>query len=165
MKKEKLRFLALGFFLSGLILTIFQLSGFNEKTIQSDSLVKVESVKESEKPTNKVESNKKNESAASSESVASSESKTSKPESSESSESESKPTESKPNDKMVFVVQEGQPSSVVAEYLHASGLIDDVEAFQKVLEERGLSNSVQYGSYELSKDMSYNEIIDIITIQ
>ena len=157
MKKDKLRFLALGFFLSGLTLTVVQVSGIskgdksaNEAAIESSLISEsssVESVAETaKKPEQESESRQSSDLA-------------------ESVESESSSEESSTSHTFVFVVHEGQPSSVVIENLHTTGLIEDTEAFQALLKESELDNSIQYGSYELSSEMSDQEIIAIITIQ
>lgn len=157
MKKDKLRFLALGFFLSGLILTIVQVSGIS-KLDKSDNEAIIESslISESSSTESVTEAAKKPEQE--SESNQSSDL-------TESKESENSSEESSTSDTFVFVVHEGQPSSVVIENLHTTGLIEDTEAFQAYLEESELNNSIQFGSYELSSDMSDIEIINIITIQ
>lgn len=159
MKKDKLRFLALGFFLSGLILTVFQVTGIS-KSNETPDKVAVESSQQSESSSveSVTESAEKPEQESQSESSQSSDV-------TESEESESSEEESSTSETLVFVVHEGQPSSVVIENLHATGLIEDTESFQTYLEETGLTNSIQYGSYELSSDMSNQEIIAIITIQ
>lgn len=159
MKKDKLRFLALGFFLSGLILMVVQVSGIS-KPEESPKQATVESSVISESSSSKpvTETAKKPEPESESESSQSSDLP-------ESEEPESSNEESRTSDTFVFVVHEGQPSSVVIENLYTTGLIEDTEAFQAYLEESELENSIQYGSYELSSDMSIVEIIDIITIQ
>lgn len=157
MKKDKLRFLALGFFLSALIMTLFQLVDNTGTTKDTESALAVESSIESsispikEKRPGTV-NNMEAESSQSS----------SQAESSESGNSQEKPDNS---DSFEFIVDEGEPSSVVIENLYTMGLIDDPEEAQIYLEEHNLMNSIQYGSYELSKSMSDTEIMDTLTLQ
>lgn len=148
MKKEKLRFLALGFFLSALVLTLFQL------VVQAGTMNDAESSLAAESSVESSISSSTKEAESSQVSVEN--------ESSESGNFQESPSN---DDAFVFVVHEGQPSSVVIENLHTSGLIKNPEEAQSYLEEQNLMNSIQYGSYELSKSMSDAEIIEALTLQ
>lgn len=162
MKKDQLRFLALGFFLAAILLTVFQVSGLARTKNTDEKPMPVESSVESAESLVVKESESKPELSSSSEDEE--EINTSSQES-ESLESESSQEESVDSDAFVFVVQEGQPTSVVIENLHLTGLIEEPEEVQAYIEENNLANRMQFGSYELSKNMSYQEIISIITIQ
>lgn len=165
MKKDKLRFLALGFFLSALILSVFQLVGAAHTNQDADKAVLAESSRTVTQVESSKESISKPEAETSSEDKNEPNESIETPESSESSESSQTESDMDNSQAFVFVVQEGQPSSVVIENLHMVGLIDNPEEVQTYIDESDLANSIQYGSYELSKNMSYIEIIDIITIQ
>ena len=162
MKKDQLRFLALGFFLAAILLTVFQVSGLARTKNTDEKPMPVESSVESAESLVVKESESKPELSSSSEDEE--EINTSSQES-ESLESESYQEESVDSEAFVFVVQEGQPTSVVIENLHLTGLIEDPEEVQTYIEENNLANRMQFGLYELSKNMSYQEIISIITIQ
>lgn len=160
MKKDQLRFLALGFFLAAILLTVFQVSGLARTKNTDEKPMPVESSVESAESLVVKESESKPELSSSSE-----EEITPSSQEDESLESESSQEESVDSDAFVFVVQEGQPTSVVIENLHLTGLIEEPEEVQAYIEENNLANRMQFGSYELSKNMSYQEIISIITIQ
>lgn len=160
MKKDQLRFLALGFFLAAILLTVFQMSGLAGTKNADEKPVTVESSVESAESLVVKESDSKPELSLSNE-----EEITPSSQEDESLESESSQEESVDSDAFVFVVQEGQPTSVVIENLHLTGLIEEPEEVQAYIEENNLANRMQFGSYELSKNMSYQEIISIITIQ
>ena len=160
MKKDQLRFLALGFFLAAILLTVFQMSGLAGTKNADEKPVTVESSVESAESLVVKESDSKPELSLSNE-----EEITPSSQEDELLESESSQEESVDSDAFVFVVQEGQPTSVVIENLHLTGLIEEPEEVQAYIEENNLANRMQFGSYELSKNMSYQEIISIITIQ
>ncbi|AQS52993.1 hypothetical protein BW727_100600 [Jeotgalibaca dankookensis] len=153
MKKEKLRFLALGFFLSAIFLMAFQLlqsSGFNITNL---------SITENETTTElSIEST--------SESVASSSaSSLSRPEESSKEESVSSDTDSKTDKPILFTIKEGEPSLVIIENLHKADLIDDIDAAQAYLEKENLASRIPFGTYELTKDMTYQEIFTTFITQ
>ena len=160
MKKDQLRFLALGFFLAAILLTVFQMSGLAGTKNADEKPVTVESSVESAESLVVKESDSKPELSLSNE-----EEITPSSQEDELLESESSQEESVDSDAFVFVVQEGQPTSVVIENLHLTGLIEEPEEVQAYIEENNLANRMQFGSYVLSKNMSYHEIISIITIQ
>lgn len=162
MKKDQLRFLALGFFLAAILLTVFQVSGLARTKNIDEKPAPVESSVESAESLVVKESESKPELSSSSEDE---EEINASSQESESLESESSQEESVDSEAFVFVVQEGQPTSVVIENLHLTGLIEDPEEVQTYIEENNLANRMQFGLYELSKNMSYQEIISIITIQ
>ncbi|MGP6146165.1 hypothetical protein [Jeotgalibaca sp. A122] len=157
MKKDKLRFLALGFFLSALIMTLFQLVGNVGTTKGTESAIAVESSIESS-----ISSMKEARPGTVNNSEIESSQSSSQAESSESGNSQE---ESDERDSFEFIVNEGEPSSVVIENLYTIGLIEDPEEAQTYLEEHSLLNSIQYGTYELSKEMSDTEILDTLTLQ
>lgn len=164
MKKEKLRFLALGFFLSALILTVFQLANPAKATPADEAKVAAETSVESQKVSLSKESNSESKPKAKKNAKEESESRQSD-EIADAVDSESSASGSSENDTFMFMVHEGQPTSVVIENLHAADLIEDPAVVQEYIEAYDLSNMIQYGSYELSKDMTYQEIIAIITVQ
>lgn len=145
MKKDKLRFLAFGFFLSGLLLTVIQVSGLAGTKNAAETPVTVESTIESVESLTIKESAPKPELSSSSvdEEVRSSSQE------SEVLETDSSQEESVDSEAFVFVVQEGQPTSVVIDNLHVTGLIEDPEEVQAYIEDSNLANRIQFGSYEL----------------
>lgn len=154
MNKDKLRFLAIGFLLAALILAGFQLFGspFVAESHQNEYKEKYESIsteyKRLEQENKMIESKKETPSFSLS------------AESNDSTESTSGKSES-----IIFIIKEGEPSSVVLDNLVKEKLIDNYEQAQTYLIDRQQLTSIQYGSYNLSKDMGFEKILDIITAQ
>lgn len=71
--------------------------------------------------------------------------------------------EKKKNEYVTFTITKGQSSRQVAEILYEVGLIDDVDDFNKYIIKRGKSKVILIGTYTMPKDVSYEEIVDIIT--
>lgn len=156
MNKDKLRFLALGFFLAALILAGFQFIQGTLFVTDSDKVdykQKYESLSTEydrlEQDFKVLESKNKESSSALSTKSSGSENP---------SESTSATSES-----IIFIIKEGEPSSVVLENLIQEGLITDYEQAQTYLIENQKLTSIQYGSYTLSKDMGYQKVLDMIT--
>lgn len=171
MKKERLRFLALGFFIAALILSAFQL------VFPADQMSDAENVAQGsddyqEKYENllveynqlfvKVSSdeNKTEESHS-----AELRSEGSSAESSEMTEVVENTSQNSSGTPIVFLVHEGQPSSTVLQNLLQAGLIESVESAEAYLAEQNLLTAIQFGSYTLSTDMSDEEVLQTITVQ
>ncbi|WP_161878858.1 endolytic transglycosylase MltG [Alkalibacterium sp. MB6] len=60
------------------------------------------------------------------------------------------------------VVQEGQPSSVVANQLEEFGLIEDRHAFNTYLEESDFYKRVRAGRYTVTSDMNRDQLVQAI---
>ena len=65
--------------------------------------------------------------------------------------------------KIIVKVEAGMSSDDIAKLLKEKGLIKDTEAFHKRLGELGKDDKLQIGSFELSKGLSYDDIIKILT--
>ncbi|MDE1549736.1 hypothetical protein [Jeotgalibaca caeni] len=172
MKKEELRFLALGFFISALLLAAFQLispspsasTAKEEVTEKKDDFQeKYESLlvehQQLEKSLESQEESTSTEGETESE-VESEE----KPESEETEVPDEEPSSASPTS-IVFLVHDGQPSSVVLQNLLEAGLISSLEAAEQYLTDQDLMTRIQVGSYELSPEMSDEEVLTEITIQ
>lgn len=61
-----------------------------------------------------------------------------------------------------IVVNENEPSSVIADQLLDYGLIDDRVAFNGYLEDSGAYLRVRAGSYTVSSDMNREQLVDAI---
>lgn len=75
---------------------------------------------------------------------------------------ESKPV-SNQGDLERFVIPKGQASSVIAQRLQEEGLIRSSLVFRIYLKTNGLENEFQAGSYQLSPDMTYDEVMKSLT--
>ena len=160
MNKQKLRFISIGFLLSAVLLAGFQLfypealpgSTFNgEATADStDYQEKYESTLA------ELELQKQLNEAATSSAP------------SEGAEvASSAPAEVAPaaNTPVTFVITSGQPMSVVIDNLVSTGLITDRAVFEQYLNERNLVTKINIGEYQLSQDMGYEVIADMITLE
>lgn len=146
MNKDKLRFLALGFFIAAIILAIFQLtqdSLFITKSDEVDYKQEYTSLSSKydllEQELHLVLSTESIDSKDSSESIQDSE------------------------ESIIFIIKEGEPSSVVLENLLKEGLISDYEKAQTYLIENQKLTNIQYGAYNLTKDMGDQKVLDMIT--
>lgn len=72
-------------------------------------------------------------------------------------------TEEKEDSKKVeFTVKKGDSLTEIASNLHGAGIIEDVNSFVKYVREKGLDKKIRVGSFMLSPDMDFDEIIDIL---
>lgn len=62
----------------------------------------------------------------------------------------------------VVVVNEGEPSSVVASQLESFGLIDDFHGFNRYMEENNLFRRLRPGRYTVQSDMNREQLIEAI---
>lgn len=60
------------------------------------------------------------------------------------------------------IINEGDPSSTAARQLQEQGIIEDSAEFDEFLESNNLSNLVRPGSFTVNSDMSFQEIADIL---
>lgn len=72
-------------------------------------------------------------------------------------------TEEKEDSKKVeFTVKKGDSLTEIANNLHEAGIIEDVNSFVKYVREKGLDKKIRVGSFMLSPDMDFDEIIEIL---
>lgn len=168
MNKQKLRFLSIGFLLSAVLLAGFQLfypealpgSTFNgEATADStDYQEKYESTLAELELQKKINEASISSAPAEGTAVASS----APAETASIAESSAAPA---PNTPVTFVITSGQPTSVVIDNLVSAGLITDRAVFEQYLNDRNLVMKINIGEYQLSQDMGYEVIADMITLE
>lgn len=62
-----------------------------------------------------------------------------------------------------FVVERGSSITKISENLEKEGFIRSKTIFKTIISLRGSSNSIQYGTYPLSRDMDVNKVISVLT--
>ena len=62
-----------------------------------------------------------------------------------------------------FVVPKGQAISIIGQRLHQEGLIKNALIFRLIVKRDNLANKIQAGSFELSSDMSPDDIASALT--
>ncbi len=62
-----------------------------------------------------------------------------------------------------FVIESGSSVSTVGKNLHEQGFLRNRGVFKYIIQFRGLTNSIQYGSYQISPGMTVMEIIDVLS--
>lgn len=65
--------------------------------------------------------------------------------------------------KVTFTTKPGIVTEDIAEILYDKKVIDDKRKFEKFLEDNGHSAYIQIGKFEVTTDMTYQEIADVIT--
>lgn len=168
MNKQKLRFLSIGFLLSALLLAGFQLfypEALPGNTINGEANADSTDYQAKYESTSaELELQKKlNETAASS--VPAEESalaSSAQAETAGIAESSAVPAANVP---VTFVITSGQPMSVVIDNLVSAGLITDRAVFEQYLTDRNLITKINVGEYQLSQDMGYEVIADMITLE
>ncbi len=168
MNKQKLRFISIGFLLSAVLLAGFQLfypealpgSTFNGEANadSTDYQEKYESTLaelELQKQLNETAtSSTPGDGAAAASSVPT--------EAASVTDSATTPVANAP---VTFVITSGQPMSVVIDNLVSAGLITDRAVFEQYLTDRNLVTKINVGEYQLTPDMGYEVIADIITLE
>lgn len=66
-------------------------------------------------------------------------------------------------EQIVFSVVSGETSAMVSQNLKKADLVDNAEAFDKYLSEKGRDNFLLPGEYRIPKGSSYEEIVKILT--
>ena len=159
MSKPALRFLALGFLISAIVLAGYRLfinepqaTAKNPVTIETKDLSKEDlSYKEKYEQllaeTEVAEITKENSESS---------------ESSKEFEPEENPTESaKPEaTKATITVNDGDPGSVAVQQIKNQGIVKDAAEFEKFLEQNNYISLIRPGTYELSSDMDFQQIAD-----
>ncbi|WP_338469347.1 hypothetical protein R4Z10_10955 [Niallia sp. XMNu-256] len=80
----------------------------------------------------------------------------------EQSENQAAPTEEKVIYRTMISVSSGMTSIDVGRALEKTNIIENAFAFSKEVEKRGVSNGLRPGMYEVSSEMSLDEIISTI---
>lgn len=166
MNKPALRYLALGFLVSAIVLAGYRLFFYDaqimaseEKPAEETSLSKEESSYKEKYENLLAETEVANleKEAATSESEVVTEEAMSEP--AEDAESES----SEPSVKeMTVVINDGDPSSIASQQLKEQGLIEDALDFDGFLEDNDYASLIRPGSYEVSSDMDYEQLAKVL---
>lgn len=166
MSKPALRYLALGFLVSAIVLAGYRLFFYDAQSIASEDKPTEETVLSKEEATYKEKyeallaetevANLEKETAASESDTAEEEATS---ESAESAASES----SEPSEKKITVIiNEGDPSSVASQQLQEQGLIEDAFDFDGFLEDNGYAALIRPGSYDVSSEMDYDQLASVL---
>ena len=70
---------------------------------------------------------------------------------------------SEDGDKITFVIKSGMSSGQVAEVLVNAGLINDADEFNQNIVKSGKASIIRVGTYSISENATYDEIITAIT--
>lgn len=62
-----------------------------------------------------------------------------------------------------FVIESGSSVSTIGRNLHEQGYLRNKGIFKYIIQFRGLTSSIQYGSYQISPSMNVMEIIDVLS--
>ncbi|SDQ11579.1 hypothetical protein LHA31_00230 [Carnobacterium viridans] len=166
MSKPALRYLALGFLVSAIVLAGYRLFLYDVQPIASEN----EKIEETVPTKEEISYKEKYEALLADKEVADLEKETetsesadvkeeATSESAESAESES----SEPSEKKItLIINEGDPSSVASKQLQEQGLIEDAFDFDEFLEENSYAALIRPGSYEVSSEMDYNELASVL---
>ncbi|MBM7542399.1 hypothetical protein [Amphibacillus cookii] len=65
----------------------------------------------------------------------------------------------------ILTIESGMTISQVADYLIVANLIDSRSEFTDYLSEHGYGNNIQVGQFELSRDMTLEEVVETIASQ
>ncbi|WP_188204911.1 MltG/YceG/YrrL family protein [Desemzia incerta] len=172
MSKPALRYLALGFLVSAIILAGYRSFLFEPQVADSsesdtapltqDELTYKEKYETllAETELAQLESDYVDESE-STESTEPAESDEAVQESSKNDTEESK-EESEEVATATVIINEGDPSSTAARQLQEQGIIEDSAEFDQFLESNNLSNLVRPGNFTVNSGMSFQEIADIL---
>lgn len=166
MTKQTLRALSLGFFLSALVVAGFQILEQPEaakgvdmgpETADTSSAVLEEEkasdssyIAETDTEDTEEEANKEEDGAAE------------KAEDVSSEDSAETDLEEETNEPVTITVKEGQPSSVVASQLKEQGIIEDSFEFDEYLEKNNYATKIRPGKYDVTKDMDFEKIVDVL---
>lgn len=172
MSKPALRYLALGFLVSAIILASYRSFLYQPQVADSSEsdtapltqdeltykekyetlLAETELAQLENGYVDESESTENTESAASDEAAQ------------ESSESDTEESQEDSEDvaTATVVINQGDPSSTAARQLQEQGIIEDSAEFDEFLESNNLSNLVRPGSFTVNSDMSFQEIADIL---
>jgi len=62
-----------------------------------------------------------------------------------------------------FIIESGTSVSTIGKNLHEQGFLRNRGIFKYIIQFRGLTSSIQYGSYQISPAMNVMEIIDVLS--
>lgn len=71
--------------------------------------------------------------------------------------------EASENFKTILEIEEGATAKIVTERLHHLQIISEPVRFREIFRENEATRQIQIGTYQLSSDMDYEEIISLIT--
>ena len=66
------------------------------------------------------------------------------------------------DDYVVFTIEGGESSRVVIERLAEQGLVSDAYAFNKYVNDRGIDNNLQNGTFKIKKGISEEELANLL---
>lgn len=166
MSKPALRYLSLGFLVSAIVLAGYRLFLYDAPAFASkdEETQEVVLTKEEASYKDKYEAllaetevaNLEKESTTSESEVVEEEA------TSESAESAESKVEEPSEKKITVVINDGDPSSVASQQLAEQGLIDDAFDFDKFLETNSYASLIRPGSYEVSSEMTYDELANVL---
>ena len=137
-------------------------SSLNEEN--NDLAESVESYKKTQEANEKkIKSLDKEVSALKLEYIGEEETQESDHENSEESSDNANSSSSTDSTKGTFTISNGETSSDIASRLQSEGYIDSAQDFQNLIDTWQLQQYIQSNSYEISSDMSMDEILSIIT--
>lgn len=61
-----------------------------------------------------------------------------------------------------FVIESGSSITTIGRNLEEAGLIRNQAVFRYIIQFKGLTSQIQYGSYPLSRDMDVNQVIEVL---
>ncbi|MCJ7843416.1 endolytic transglycosylase MltG [Lederbergia sp. NSJ-179] len=64
-----------------------------------------------------------------------------------------------------FTIEEGMSSKEISEQLKTAGVIQDSEDFNDYLEAKELQTKIRTGTFEVTKEMSYHDVANVLTKQ
>ena len=166
MSKPALRYLALGFLVSAIVLAGYRLFLYDVQPIASEN----EKIEETVPTKEEISYKEKYEALLADKEVADLEKETATSESavveeeatSESAESAESESSEPSEKKITLIINEGDPSSVASKQLQEQGLIEDAFDFDGFLEENSYAALIRPGSYEVSSEMDYNELASVL---
>jgi len=175
LNKSTLRYLALGFFASGVLLSGYGMLSSSTSSLSAEEQSYKEMYEEllAEESSSMTSVDQKNETseeseAASSEEIAETDTAketTSNEDVSEEEQSETTEENQETSSDAVtttIVIAEGDPSSFATNQLQNQGIIESASEFNDFLEENGYTVRLRPGSYEVSSDMTFQEIATIL---
>ena len=159
MSKPALRFLALGFLISAIVLAGYRLF-INEPQATAKNPVTIETKDPSKEDLSYKE--KYEQLLAETEVAELTKENSESSESSKESEPEEKATESaKPEaTKATITVNDGDPASVAVQQIKNQGIVKDAAEFETFLEQNNYISLIRPGTYELSSEMDFQQIAD-----
>lgn len=161
MSKPSLRFLALGFLISAIVLAGYHLF-INEPQATAKNPVTIETKAPSKKELSYKE--KYEELLAKTEVAELTKENSASSDSSTDSKLEENSAESaKPEvTKATIIVNDGDPGSVAVQQIKNQGIIKDAAEFEKFLEQNNYISLIRPGTYELSSEMDFQQIADTL---